>query len=710
MGYVVGRYNGAAFWAAIPMGAAVGASITTLAQGKLRYSVLAGLVGAAAFPWLPSLTGRVQSPGWATAFVFIPSVISVMFAVDKVLKPFYAHSPRLEPLALIGTLTLLLVGLLPIADDRDGIIFNRHLAFSKAKPEEMQALVRANAPHGWMERVYNNLNIGGEEAAAIIIAFGYDYNYAITFLKKFITRQIIVFLDLKDQTKNSIRDLIYRIGVYDQAVYQILHVAQHDPSMQQAILEIFPLRERYDYLPLPCLHLEVMDHLLKNDPSEWDLVFCAANRQIPDELWNSADFHTLLSIAQSQRLLDVILGKLPEPILNKFLDFLIKKRFDSEQVHRTLLEVRSPILAQQFSEKAAKGVDESKKLILELTDRAKIPQADEYTAPEKFKSQDDVLRFLFSFILTDPFQIPPISKEVQQAVAERPAFYGRLLGKWRRVSPRLEQNLLLPLLRSFHLPDEKNRTAFGNAFKRQSFFDFYLKKFEGPSKKRLDALVRHVFDEPSINQVCYGDRFVRILASNLIYESDLYDKPKGEETALTGPFASLPRDFLLHLLYYLPPKALAMMGRTGRTFHNYIFTGAKYWQAQGVGSLDAVRNMFKLKKWLDDPENSHYLRGKPNPRIPEDQIKARYIRMRKAFELACPKNLFPPTEERLVYENPTRNPQDLIFGLPYRSISIFCQNVRNGTISHEDARLLLPIIKRDFPYVDLEPLLPEGLR
>ena len=710
MGYVVGRYNGAAFWAAIPIGAAVGASITTLALGKLRYSVLAGLVGAAAFPWLPSLIGRVQSPGWATAFVLIPSIVSVYFAAAKVLKPFYSHPQWLEPWMLFGTLFLILVASLPIAKDRDAIIFNRYLAFSKAKPEDMQALVHANAPHGWMEEVYNNLNIGGEEAAAIISAFGYDYNYAFTFLKNFIARQIIIFSDLKDQTKKSIRDLIYRLGIYNQALYQILRAAQHDPSMQQAILEIFPLHERYDYLPLPCLHPEVMDHLLKNDPSEWDLVFCAANRQIPDELWNSADFHTLLSIAQSQRLLDVILGKLPEPILNKFLDFLIKKRFDPEQVYRTLLEVRSLEIAQQFSEKAAKGVDESKKLILELTDRAKIPQADEYTAPEKFKSQDDVLRFLFSFILTDPFQIPPIPKEVQQAVAERPAFYGRLLGKWRRISEQPQVNMMLPILRAFHLHDEKNRTLFGDAFQRQSFFDFKLKKFEGPSKKRLDALVRHVFDELSINQVCYGDRFVRILASNLIYESDIYDEPKGTETALTGPLADLPRDLLLHLLTYLPPKTLAMMGRTCRVFHNWIFTEAKYWQAQGVGSIDAVRNMFKLKKWLDDPENNSYLRGKPDPRIHVDQIPARYKRMRRAFELACPKSLFPPTEERLVYENPTRNPQDLIFGLPYRSISIFCQNVRNGTISHEEAQHLIPIIKRDFPYVDLEPLLPEGLR
>jgi hypothetical protein len=333
-----------------------------------------------------------------------------------------------------------------------------------------------------------------------------------------------------------------------------------------------------------------------------------------------------------------------------------------------------------------------------------ILQADEYTAPKKFKSQDDVLRFLFSFILTDPLQIPPIPKEVEQAVAERPAFYGRLLGKWRRVSPRLEQNLLLPLLRSFHLPDEKNRTAFGDAFKRQSFFDFYLKKFEGPSKKRLDALVRHVFDELSINQVCYGDRFVRILASNLIYESGRYYVKK-EESNLKE--AALPRDVLLHILTFLPPRALVMARLTCRTFYNHIM--AKCWQVQRVGSFDAVSNMFKLKKWLDDPVNNSYLRGKPNPRMHEDEIPARYTRMRKAFELACPKNLFPPTEERLVYENPTRNPQDLIFGLPYRSISIFCENVRNGTISREEAQHLLPIIKRDFPYVDLEPLLPEGL-
>lgn len=216
-------------------------------------------------------------------------------------------------------------------------------------------------------------------------------------------------------------------------------------------------------------------------------------------------------------------------------------------------------------------------------------------------------------------------------------------------------------------------------------------------KMNLVALLGYFLTEDKVDAL-YQNHFVSLLASQLTYASDRCSEKKANADATN--WAAIPTDVVKIVFSFLPPKDLGRVGLACKKFYNITYTqeGMHIWKKQGLGSIDAVRFMWKFSEWLENPEENTEILWKPRS---EKNISF----VRDAFALACPTSIFPVTSARTFRENPEGeiDPETEWFvnhfGMPYASIPHFCAWFnKHPTL---DSWQLFHKIHKSFPLFDL---------
>lgn len=311
--------------------------------------------------------------------------------------------------------------------------------------------------------------------------------------------------------------------------------------------------------------------------------------------------------------------------------------------------------------------------------------------------------------LTQASQQPPfpvVPDCIKRAVHLFPGAYGNLMGSWDhdRFDDQEISQLVLPKIKKLGLQGdalEKFGAAFVSHF--NPFSHKMLMYSEPSSKAKLDSMIEYMRNKDDYPR---GNVLINVLSSTLVYESDQYsDTMNGVEIDAQDQFNALLPELIQMILSHLNPHDLMYVAFTCKALFNKIATraGTKYWKALNLGSLDAVRHLFKLSRSGDKPK-------------PKD--------LRQALYLASPDSLVAfdknADENSIILRSCRNNPSnsdeivqikdDLVkWGLPRHAIKPFCKWVKE----HQDiADLFIPVLQRirsDHPYFDLESELPAEL-
>jgi hypothetical protein len=280
------------------------------------------------------------------------------------------------------------------------------------------------------------------------------------------------------------------------------------------------------------------------------------------------------------------------------------------------------------------------------------------------------------------------------------------MGKWdqlRFVDPKIS-GLVLPKLKNLGLEGEAFE-RFGAAFiSHFKPFSHKMLMYLKPScKAKLESMIEYMRNKDDYPR---GDVLIESLAFTLVYEGGQYsDQMNGVKIDGKDQFNALPDEIIHIILSHLSPHDLMYVALTCKALFNKIATkaGARYWKALNLGSLDAVRNMFKLSRSVDEPKLND---------------------LRKALYLASPDSLVAfynnADEDTKILRSCRNNPSnsDVIvqikddlakWGLPWHSLRPFCRWVNE----HQDiAHLFIPVLQRissDQPCFDLESEIPAEL-
>lgn len=294
-----------------------------------------------------------------------------------------------------------------------------------------------------------------------------------------------------------------------------------------------------------------------------------------------------------------------------------------------------------------------------------------------------------------------VPETVKRSIQTSPEEYGRLMGSCARIKERRtipKHKAHLPYLKRvewFGIQDLDDREKFV-----QGWYAAYHDRFKPlntSSKMNLVGLLSYFLTEDKVESL-YQTHFVSLLASQMTYASDRCSEKWTNADATN--WAAVPIDVVKIVFSFLPPKDIGRVGRACKRFYNITYTqdGMHFWKKQGLGSIDAVRFMWKFSKWLKNPKENTEIPWKP---LSEENVSF----VSDVFALACPTSIFPARAPRSFREKP-EGEIDLEttwfiqqFGVPYASIPHFCAwfnkhpTLDNWQLFHK--------IHKSFPLFDL---------